>query len=134
LTPDNSSVAVAVQAKLTVPGPVSMLAELVSVKSVNTGSVVSSTALAATLGKTSAATMVQGILIVRVMSYPPSLNGAAAPGFDSAPERRLSQPPHLIHEREQRPAIRLASVLASHVLELFEVGLGEVPVLRALGF
>jgi hypothetical protein len=48
-----------------------MLAELVSVKSVNTGAVVSSTALAATLGNTSAATMAQKMLIVRVISYPP---------------------------------------------------------------
>jgi hypothetical protein len=48
-----------------------MLAELVSVKSVSTGSVVSSTALAATLGNTSEAAMAQRILIMRVMSYHP---------------------------------------------------------------
>jgi hypothetical protein len=45
------------------------------------------------------------------------------------PERDFPQPPHLIHEREQRPAIRFPSVLASHALDLFEFGFCEAAFL-----
>ena len=36
-----------------------------------------------------------------------------------------SQPPHLIDEREQRPAIRLGSIRAGQLLDLVELGVGE---------
>ena len=40
-------------------------------------------------------------------------------------QRHFPQPPHLTDEREQRPAVRLSSVLSSQAFDLCELGFCE---------